>query len=262
MDRRPVIGVTTQTLAAIEGIPRGLPASWVMSQRYMLVLTAVGALPWMVPLLSHDEGTMRAIFERLDGLFLPGGVDIDPSTYGEDPHPLLGRTDRDRDLTELVLTRWAIEEGLPVLGVCRGIQLLNVACGGTLYQDVGSQFPRAVKHDYYPTQGFAREHLAHDVMLLERSRLAGIMGDAMIRVNSMHHQAIKVPGADLQPSGFAPDGLIEGVELARDQFAVGVQWHPEALREGDVHTRRLFAAFAEAAGEYRDSRSASGATLP
>ncbi|MGH7718449.1 MAG: gamma-glutamyl-gamma-aminobutyrate hydrolase family protein [Gemmatimonadaceae bacterium] len=260
MERRPVIGVTTQTLQAIEGIPQGLPPSWVMSQRYMLALTAVGALPWMIPLLPDDPETLRAIYDRLDGLFLPGGVDMDPAAYGEERHPLCGRTDPQRDRVELALARWAMDDGMPVLGVCRGIQVINVACGGTLFQDVGAQLPRAVKHDYYPTQGFSRDHLAHEVTVLERSRLRDIFRDSTIRVNSMHHQGVKVPAPVLQPCGFAPDGLIEAVELPGDRFVIGVQWHPEALDERDVGTRRLFAAFADAAGAYHDARSEASDT--
>src|SRR5207237_824725 len=137
----PVIGITTQTL---EAIPDQLPRCWVMSQRYVQVLTAAGAIPWVIPLLEGNEGTLRQIYERLDGLFLPGGVDVDPVAYGEPRSALCGRTDPARDWTELLFVRWALADRKPVLAVCRGAQLVNVAVGGSLYQDVGAQHPDAI----------------------------------------------------------------------------------------------------------------------
>jgi len=125
--RPPIIGITTQTL---EAVPDQLPRCWIMSQRYVQVLTAAGAVPWVIPLLQGDEATLRAIYERLDGLFLPGGVDIDPAAYDEPRTELCGRTDPARDWTELLFTRWALSDRKPVLAVCRGAQLLNVAVGG------------------------------------------------------------------------------------------------------------------------------------
>src|SRR2546429_7755690 len=141
MDNRPIIGITTQTLEAIQD---QLPRCWVMSQRYVQMLVTVGAVPWVIPLLEGDEATLRGIYERIDGLFLPGGVDVDPSAYGEARGPHCQRTDPARDWTELLLVRWALAEGKPVLAVCRGAQLLNVAVGGSLYQDVGAQHPAAI----------------------------------------------------------------------------------------------------------------------
>src|SRR6266550_414890 len=140
MDNRPIIGITTQTL---EAIPDQLPRCWVMSQRYVQMLVTAGAVPWVIPLLEGDEATLRAIYEHIDGLFLPGGVDVDPSAYGEARGPHCQRTDPARDWTELLLVRWALADGKPVLAVCRGAQLLNVAVGGILYQDVGAQRPAA-----------------------------------------------------------------------------------------------------------------------
>src|SRR5688572_30913573 len=123
-----------------------------MNYRYFTALTSVDAVPVMVPLLPDDESTLRALYEHLDGVFLAGGVDIDPLSYREDKLDVCGRTDPDRDRVELRLTRWAIEERKPVLGVCRGMQVINVACGGSLLQDT-AQTGRSLKHDYFPTQG-------------------------------------------------------------------------------------------------------------
>jgi putative glutamine amidotransferase len=251
MSTRPVIGVTTQTLQSIDGIPASLPESWVMNQRYFLAATIVGGVPWMIPLLDDDLPTLREIYERLDGLLIPGGVDMDPATFGEDRHPKLGNVDPARDRVELQLTRWAIEDKKPVLGLCRGIQVINVSMGGTLYQDIADQVPRAIKHDYFPTAGFERDHLAHEVELTPGTRLRKAMERGTIRVNSMHHQGIKDLAPELVASAVAPDGLIEAVEVGSDHFMVGVQWHPEVFEMTDPHTRHLFHEFVEQAVRFR-----------
>lgn len=249
--RRPVIGVTTQTLHSIDGIPAGLPQSVVMNQRYYIAITLVGATPILVPLLDDEPEALRGIYDLLDGILLPGGVDMDPSCFGEAPHPKLGRIDPARDRVELQLTTWAIEDRKPVLGLCRGLQVINVALGGTLYQDLESQCPAGIKHDYFPTFGFERDHLAHEVMLAKDSRLRHLMELDRIPVNSMHHQGIKTLGRELIASAIAPDGLIEAVESAFDHFLVGVQWHPEVFELTDPHTRHVFRSFISASQEHR-----------
>ena len=143
---RPVIGIAMQTLPASPGV---LPACWIMSHRYVNVLRESGGVPWLIPLLPDDPAPLRAIFDRLDGIFLTGGVDVDPVCYGEEKQSYCGTTDPPRDAVELALLRWAMETNKPVLAVCRGIQILNVAFGGTLYQDVAKQVPAALKHDYF-----------------------------------------------------------------------------------------------------------------
>jgi putative glutamine amidotransferase len=249
---RPIVGVPTQTLQSIGGVPADIPPSWVMSQRYIQTLTAAGALPWMIPLVT-DEETLRGIYESLDGVFLPGGADIDPVSYGTTPHPACDKTDRDRDRVELTLGKWALADGKPVLGVCRGMQLINVANGGTLYQDLASQFPGGIKHDYFPFGGqhHSRDFLAHEVQIAAGSRLARLFGAGSIKVNSMHHQGVRTVGAGLVSTAHAPDGLVEALEGEGQNYLVAVQWHPEALTERDPSMRRLFAEFVEAAGEYR-----------
>ena len=250
--RRPVIGIPTQTLHVIDGIPDGLPASWVMNQRYYLAATSVGAVPWMIPLLDDDLDTLREIYDRLDGLLIAGGVDMDPSTYGAERHPACGVTDPARDLVELQLCRWALEEGKPVFGICRGLQVMNVVLGGSLIQDIAAERPQAIKHDYFPTAGFARDHLAHEVTLVPGTRLFNAFEREEILVNSMHHQGIERLGRDLVVSATAPDGLIEGAEVANGSFAVGVQWHPEVFESRDPHVFYLLREFVEAAsGERR-----------
>jgi putative glutamine amidotransferase len=246
VQRRPVIGIATQTLQAIPG---QVPLAWVMGQKYVRVLTAAGAVPWLVPLLPDDEATLRSIYDRLDGVFVTGGVDVDPSRYGEERLPVCGASDPDRDATELQLLRWAVADGKPVLGVCRGHQVINVALGGALYQDVTAQVPRAIKHDYFPVPGspYTRDQLSHDVLVTRPSRLGAILAADRVRVNSMHHQGVKTLAPGLVASAFAPDGLVEGIEGTNGQFLLGVQWHPEELAEKDPAMRGLFTAFLEAA---------------
>jgi putative glutamine amidotransferase len=244
----PVIGITTQTL---EAVPDQLPRCWVMSQRYVQVLTTVGAIPWVIPLLEGNERALRGIYERLDGLFLPGGVDVDPAAYGEQRGPLCGRVDPARDWTELLLVRWALADRKPVLAVCRGAQLVNVAVGGSLYQDVATQHPDALKHDHYPIGGRRRDELAHEVRLAPGSRLQRLLGTESLAVNSMHHQGIARLAPGLVAVATSPDGLIEGVEMSNGHFLIGVQWHPEDLVDVDARMKRLFEAFIAAAADQR-----------
>jgi putative glutamine amidotransferase len=236
-----MIGIATQTQ---EAIPGELPPVWIMSQRYVQVLSSLGAVPWLIPLMPADLPTLREIYDRLDGVFLTGGRDVDPSSYGEARHPKCGATDRQRDEVEMTLVRWALEDHKPLLAVCRGIQVLNVACGGSLIQDVTSQVPAAIRHDYFPTASGTptRDYLAHDIRVEPHSRLGRYLGAERVPVNSMHHQAIKALAPNLVPSAWAPDGLIEGVEGSNGHYVVAVQWHPEELTAQESQ-RRLFTEF-------------------
>lgn len=255
---RPLIGVPTQTLQAIDGIPAGLPHSWVMNHRYLMALASVGGAPILLPLLDRDETTLQAIYERLDGLFLAGGVDLEPASYGAVCHGATGRTDAARDAVELALTRRALEDGMPILGVCRGMQILNVARGGTLVQDTTLLFPGAIKHDYFPTEGFARDYLAHVITPVPGSRLARSFGTDDVPVNSMHHQGVERMGESLVATAHAPDGLIEALEGIGDAWVVGVQWHPEMLIDQDAPTRHLFETFIAASASYAGRRAWAG----
>lgn len=244
MSRRPVIGIATQTLPAVAGERQ---ACWLMGRSYIEELRKVGAVPWVIPLIPQDPDTLQEIFDRLDGVFITGGVDVDPGRYGEPKTPLCGTIDPDRDAVEIALLRHALNRNLPVLAVCRGIQILNVACGGTLYQDVSAQVPAALKHDYFPTpERPCRKYLAHDVTVKAGSRLGHILGDARVPVNSMHHQAIKDLAPGLAATAYAPDGIIEAVEGTDSQYLVAVQWHPEELTETQPGQARLFRTFAGA----------------
>jgi putative glutamine amidotransferase len=214
------------------------------NRTYVDAVAIAGGAPVLIP-LNLDEGALRAIYERLDGLLLTGGVDVHPKHYGEAIHEKCGEIDEARDTVELTLTRWGLVEGLPILAICRGIQVLNVAAGGTLYQDIASQVSGSLKHDCWPD--YARNYLAHQVTVDGGSQLAAILGQSQVGVNSMHHQAVKDLAPRFRVVARAPDGLIEAIEVNDHPFALGVQWHPEELLEDAPPMRRLFEEFVSAA---------------
>jgi putative glutamine amidotransferase len=187
---------------------------------------------------------LRAMYDRLDGILLPGGEDIDPARYDEPVHPGCGRVTPERDQQELALARWAVDDGRPLLAICRGIQVLNVALGGSLYQDISAQLPLAGRHAHLPGQ--PRGHPAHQVSIHSQTRLACILGVGELWVNSMHHQAIKELAPRLAITACAPDGVVEGAEVGDHPFAVAVQWHPEEMTTGNPLQQRLFDAFVDA----------------
>lgn len=239
--RRPLIGITSRRDQTMS--PVVLP-TFALSQAYVKAVSFAGGAPLMIPLTSGEE-LLRSVYEGLDGILLSGGGDISPHLYGEEAHQSVWGVDEDRDAVELALARWALAESKPLLAICRGIQVMNVAAGGNLYQDILSQVPQAIEHVYYP--GYPRNYIAHPVRLLPGSFLARIIGAGEIGVNSLHHQSARVVAPGLIKVAEAPDGVIEGLEKPDHPFAIGVQWHPEELTD---HTpmRRLFEAFVSAAG--------------
>ena len=242
--QHPLIGIT-----AFREVPvaDGHSDRYVLRQRYVQALAVLGAAPIIVPLLE-DEGALRAIYDALDGLLLPGGTDVAPGQYGEMPHPALGTVDEELDRVELTLVRWALTDGLPILGICRGIQLLNVAAGGSLYQDVQTQRPGTLVHRWL--NGEPRDLRKHGFVAVPGSQLAGIVGASPWQVNSLHHQAVKRVAPGLVVSAAAPDGVVEGLELDQpeDRFVVAVQFHPEDLYDTEPRAAALFRAFVDAAG--------------
>ena len=214
------------------------------NRTYVGAVATAGGAPVLIP-LDLDEGALRAIYERLNGLLLAGGVDVHPRHYGEAIHEECDQIDEARDAVELTLTRWALAERLPILGICRGIQVLNVAAGGTLYQDIASQVPGSLKHDCWPD--YPRNHLAHQVTVNGDSHLAAIFSQSQVAVNSTHHQAVKDLAAGFRIVVRATDGVIEAIESHDHPFALGVQWHPEELAEDAPPMRQLFEDFVSAA---------------
>lgn len=208
---------------------------------YAQAVGAAGGIPLVLPVL--DAATAPEVLSCLHGLLLAGGVDLDPSFYGENPLPGLGRITPDRDGFELALAREALVHGVPLLGICRGVQVLNVAAGGTLYQDLGSQVGGVLKH----RQDAPRWYESHAVRLHPGSRLAVILGVEEARVNSFHHQAVKDVAGRLRAVAWAPDGVVEALEAPDHPFALGVQWHPEEMWKQNPLHLKPFAALVEAA---------------
>ena len=219
----------------------GLPI-FIQNTTYLKAVTDAGGVPVIIPLQLSEE-MLRAIYESLDGVFLPGGEDLDPALYGEEHHELLGPIDSERDRTEMLLARWALADNKPVLAICRGMQILNVASGGSLFQDIRAQRDDSEKHDYFPP-AFERVRISHDIDIAPDSRLGHIFGQCAT-VNSMHHQALKSLGQQCRPIAWAPDGVVEAMEIAGHPYALGVQWHPEELatHQQDSGSRQLFADF-------------------
>jgi putative glutamine amidotransferase len=236
----PLIGITTHTSTSSDR-----PTLDLFLAQIIAAVADAGGLPVMIP-MDLDTTILRGIFERLDGLLLSGGSDIDPACYGAAPTPLLQDVEPVRDRTELALARWALADYKPVLGICRGLQVLNVAGGGTLYQDI-SEYPGARRHTYYPDYPF--DLLAHPIQIAPSSRLAHIVGGTTLKVNSLHHQACQTVAPTLQAVAQAPDGLIEALEAPGHPFALGVQWHPEVLL-GLTETRALFRAVVAASARH------------
>ena len=209
---------------------------------YLRALLKIDALPLIIPVVRSAD-VLAQLFQKIDGLLLIGGPDLDPMHYHQSAHAGLRKVTPARDRIELQVARWALQEGLPIMAICRGVQVLNVAVGGTLWQDIALQLPDAAKHDYHPD--FPEDYLAHPIKPLPGSRLAEIIGDEDILVNSLHHQAIDQLGQGLRPVAYSPDGIIEAVEGVGAGWTVGVQWHPEWLVENDPRMAALFKTFGD-----------------
>lgn len=237
MTRRPMIGITS-----------GLSDSeyyQVICREFMNALVHCGALPVLIP-ISKDEAVLRAYIDELDGFIFSGGGDVDPLLFGQLPHPACGQITPDRDEHELLLMKLLIEEGhKPVLGVCRGFQVMNIGLGGDIYQDLPSEYPgkliahRQKKPETYPS---------HPVTIEPGSRMYEIAKSEEILVNSLHHQAVNRLGKGFVATAHAPDGVIEAAELEGPRFFMGVQWHPERLWRTDLNSEAVFGAFVRACG--------------
>ncbi len=237
---RPIIGITCGLNENTNSI----------GAEYISAIEEAGGTPIALTLVKKCE-CIDDYIGIIDGLLLSGGVDADPILYNEEPHPALGRIDVDRDKVEMQLISKAISIGLPIFGICRGIQILNVAAGGTLYQDINASFNNVLKHrqnapGYYGT---------HNIEVHKESRLLRIIGQSKIRVNSFHHQAVKEVAPGFIISAIAHDGVIEGIESVNSSFVIGVQFHPELMWQNNPPINALFTEFIREAKTFKLKRN-------
>lgn len=242
--RSPIIGISCDRIQAAHKYQNPRVG---LSQTYINAIVRAGAAPLLLPNVV-EQGLLRTLYENLGGLLLSGGGDVDPVRFGEVAHEKCGPADADRDEVELTLTRWAVEEGKPLLAICRGIQVLNVALGGSLYQDIEAQVPDALEHAWYPDH--PRQYLSHAVTITPGTRLDQILAAPSLQVNSLHHQAIMDLAPPLIVAARSSDELIEAVEVPNHPdgdhpFVLGVQWHPEDLASNDARQQGLFDSLVE-----------------
>lgn len=247
MKEYPVIGI----ISGKHDVGYVLPV-YAMNSHYLEQVAAAGAIPVQIPIVAgmDDEGLLEQI-RRCDGFLLPGGGDFDPDWYGESWIPGFGpdssAIDRQGQETALRFIRLAVASGKPVLGICLGMQVLNVALGGSLYQDIATQIPSPVAHRNPAKVLEDRWKLAHTVRLAKESVVGRLSGKEEISVNSFHHQAVKAIAEGLRPTAWAEDGLVEAIESA-DGLTLGVQWHPENLAyAGDPYAAAIFRWLTDAA---------------
>ena len=235
---RPIIGLTIYDDLSKKNLPIA-----VINIAYISSIREAGGVPILIP-NQLTEAEWRDLYPHLNGLLFTGGGDINVDLFNGSLHPKVDEVSDERDTLEFAILRQTVQDGKPFLGICRGCQVVNVALGGTLYTHIPDQLPGAIKHDWYPD--IPRNAIAHPVRIEEGSQSAGIFGEPVLQVNSLHHQGIEILASGITAVGHAPDGLVEAVELPDHPFGVAVQWHPEWLT-GQKEMRRLFSAFVEAA---------------
>ena len=235
---QPIIGITTNQSKNVDDYP-----TVSLMQSYVKAIMQAGGVPVLIPSMLA-EGGWDALYSRLDGILFTGGGDISLEHFAGDPHPRIDGVDLLRDSVEMNLIHAATSDSKPFLGICRGAQAVNVALGGTLYTHIPDQLPGALDHAY---PGNMRTVLVHEVKIEEGTRIAAILGEPILKVNSLHHQGLKDIAPSLRVTGHAPDGLVESIELPGHPFGIAVQWHPEWLTD-QQSTRNLFRKFVEAAG--------------
>ncbi|MBS4168359.1 gamma-glutamyl-gamma-aminobutyrate hydrolase family protein [Parachlamydia sp. AcF125] len=235
--KKAIIGISTNFLFETFGPETGQERVYV-NYSYIDVVIQAGGVPLMLPFVENEE-IVRAQMNQIDGLILSGGIDVNPLLYGEQPHPMLGTIFPKRDTHELHLVRMAEETNKPILGICRGLQLLNVAFGGTLYQDIPHMFNTNILHLQKE-----KKHIAmHDVDVMPGTILEEIFNASSLETNTYHHQAIKKLANGFTINAKAKDGLIEGIEKNDGHFILGVQWHPEMMVSSDANMQKLFNYF-------------------
>ncbi len=240
---KPIIGVTPDFNAGNRKDMGGKEPTYFLRARYMRAIEDAGGIPVVLPLLSNRAG-WRQVVAHVHGLLITGsGSDLAPEFYGERQRHKFARMSRERATMELGIAKAAYRADVPMLGICGGMQSINVALGGTLYQDIAAQLKTPI--DHLPSHSATRT--SHSVQVAPGSLLRRIAGKARMDVNSSHHQSVKKVASNLAQTAVAPDGVIEAIEAPDRAFILGVQWHPEFLYEQDPIQRRLFSALIRAA---------------
>ena len=245
---KPIIGISTSVLVDEGGGFPGYERIYV-NKDYVSSVISAGAVPLMIPMDATEEN-LRQTLELVDGMIFSGGHDIAPIRYGEEPHQKLQEICPERDDFDFLLYRLAKEHSLPILGICRGFQLMNVSEGGKLYQDLSLKNTDSLKH----SQGHGPSIPTHTVKVEPGSKFYEILGKEEIRVNSFHHQAVKSTSENVAISGKALDNVVEAIELKNYPFGLGVQFHPEMLQAKEEDMKKIFAALVSAAKEYREKK--------
>lgn len=245
---KPIIGISTSVLVDEGGGFPGYERIYV-NKDYVSSVISAGAVPLMIPMDATEEN-LRQTLELVDGMIFSGGHDIAPIRYGEEPHQKLQEICPERDEFDFLLYRLAKEHSLPILGICRGFQLMNVSEGGKLYQDLSLKNTESLKH----SQGHGPSIPTHTVKVESGSEFYKILGKEEIRVNSFHHQAVKSTSENVAISGKALDNVVEAIELKNYPFGLGVQFHPEMLQAKEEDMKKIFAALVSAAKEYREKK--------
>lgn len=245
---KPIIGISTSVLVDEGGGFPGYERIYV-NKDYVSSVISAGAVPLMIPMDATEEN-LRQTLELVDGMIFSGGHDIAPIRYGEEPHQKLQEICPERDDFDFLLYRLAKEHSLPILGICRGFQLMNVSEGGKLYQDLSLKNTESLKH----SQGHGPSIPTHTVKVEPGSKFYKILGKEEIRVNSFHHQAVKSTSENVVISGKALDNVVEAIELKNYPFGLGVQFHPEMLQAKEEDMKKIFAALVSAAKEYREKK--------
>jgi putative glutamine amidotransferase len=230
--QRPIIGLTSSLLNTAFGTK-----AFQVGQAYVNAIQKAGGIPLIVPTGTEQ---VQVMLTRLDGVLFTGGGDIDPKYYNGSKHHRIYGVSPERDALEFALLEATLTAGKPILAICRGIQVLNVAFGGDLYAHIPDQVHNALKHDWYPN--YPRDRLAHNISITPGRILHKVFDMDNIHVNSLHHQGIHNVGNGLKATAFAPDGLVEGLEIEDANFVLGVQWHPECM-PNDRGMQNLFKTF-------------------
>lgn len=244
---KPLIGITSN--ASPQTLDHGTFERYVLARTYIDAVRAAGGIPII---LSADEAEVDLLLDRIDGVLLSGGSDLDPSRYSDEPkHPTTYGIDPERDGFELALAAAARNRDLPLLGICRGIQALNVAMGGTLYQDIDDQATTTINHRQQQA-GYARDATSHDVAIASGHHpLVELIGPESLAVNSFHHQGIRDLAPDLEIVAWAPDDLPEAIWNPTLRFCLAVQWHPEILALSHPRHLAIFHGLVAAASPAR-----------